>query len=85
MFDYETFPNQTGHDLVKIRGESAGVTPYICENCGALVEIGGLTMDLVLFHAPRGSASTAERCVALTPAEEGAPTLADKVAASEAS
>jgi len=79
MFDFEAFEQGAGHDLTRVEGPLAGVSTYCCENCGALVQIGGPDSTLVLFHVPRGSVSTEGRC----PPGGGParPTLKDKLQA----
>jgi hypothetical protein len=63
MFDYEAFEEKAGHELTMTQGLMAGVSTYYCENCGALVQVGGPENKLILFHVPRGSASTETKCV----------------------
>lgn len=63
MFNFEEFEEGAGHDLTMTQGLLAGVSTYYCENCGALVQVGGPENGLVLFHVPRGSASTEKKCV----------------------
>lgn len=63
MFDYEAFEEKAGHELTMVGGLFGGVTTYYCENCGALVKVGGSENSLVLFHVPRGSLSTEKKCV----------------------
>lgn len=58
---FDTMEEGAGHDLTLVSGPIAGVSTYYCEYCGALVML--KAMEVVLFHLPAGSASTAERCL----------------------
>ncbi len=63
MFNYDEFEQTAGHDITLVQGMQAGVSTYYCENCGALVQVGGPESKLILFHVPRGSLSTERKCV----------------------
>lgn len=63
MFDYDAFEGKAGHSITLVQGISAGVSTYYCENCGALVQIGGPESKLILFHVPPGSLSNEKMCV----------------------
>jgi hypothetical protein len=63
MFDYDEFEEKAGHELTMVQGLLAGVSTYYCENCGALVRVGGPYSEMLLFHVPRGSLSTESQCV----------------------
>jgi hypothetical protein len=63
MFDFDAFEEGAGHDLTMTQGLFAGVSTYYCENCGAIVQVGGPENALVLFHVPRGSFSSERKCV----------------------
>lgn len=78
----ETFDELSvaGHDLTLTQGVLAGVSTYYCEGCGAFVQVGA--EELVVFHVPRGTRATKERCVVMT-ADEG-PTLRAKLEAQRA-
>lgn len=62
MFDFDDFEEKAGHKLTMVQGLLAGVSTYYCENCGALVRVGGPDHGLVLFHVPKGSWSTEKKC-----------------------
>lgn len=63
MFDYDGFEEKAGHELTLTQGMIGGVSSYYCENCGALVQVGGPENSMILFHVPRGSLSTEKKCV----------------------
>jgi hypothetical protein len=63
MFDYDAFEGKAGHEITLIPGLHAGVYTYYCENCGAIVQVGGPESKLILFHVPRGSHATDRKCV----------------------
>jgi len=54
---------KAGHDITLVQGMLAGISTYYCENCGALVQVGGPESKLILFHVPPGSLSTEELCM----------------------
>jgi hypothetical protein len=62
MFDFDLFEDVAGHALTLVQSMVAGRSTYYCENCGAVVLIGGSESDLLIFHVPPGSASTEQRC-----------------------
>lgn len=79
MFDFDEFEETAGHELTMVQGLLAGVSTYCCENCGALVQIGGPENKMVLFHVPRGSLSTEKKCVRPGTGLFDSPTLKDKL------
>lgn len=62
LMDFESLEEKAGHELTMVHGPLAGICSYYCENCGALVQMGG-NSEKTLFHVPRGSLSTETRCV----------------------
>lgn len=87
MFDFDAFEEGAGHSLTMVQGLLAGVSTYYCENCGALVKVGGPEHELILFHVPQGSASTDKKCVKAGTAAgnvHSKPTLKEKLKKLEA-
>ncbi len=67
MITYDSLA-EAGHEITMIAPILAGVTKYLCENCGAFIEVhsGGSTRSSELrfsFHAPRFSQVTADACI----------------------
>jgi hypothetical protein len=63
MLNFDDFEEKAGHELTMVQGLMAGVSTYYCENCGALLRVGGPEHDMILFHVPKGSLSTEKKCV----------------------
>lgn len=57
-----TLDRLEGHDLTLVQETLAGASTHYCESCGALVQSEGPEHAVTLFHAPRGSLSSAVRC-----------------------
>lgn len=51
---------KAGHDPVLVNGLQAGVSTYVCENCGALIKL--RNDEVILFHLPPNSPARQALC-----------------------
>lgn len=68
---------KAGHDVVLVNGLSAGVSTYVCENCGALFKL--RNDEVILFHAHPASAASESSCQHSPPTPSIHRTLREKV------
>ncbi len=80
--DYDALES-AGHDLTLVAPMLAGVSTYVCENCG-MVFLSGYSGHPPIIHAPRYVATTEAMCISKRwsgPPGPRVPSLGDKIRA----